>query len=304
MLLSPIIFIGGKGGVGKSTLSSSLALHLSKNKKVLLISTDPAHNLNDIFGLSYCKHTNQIHPRLSLKQINPKEEVLLYTQQIAKKIKSLVGAHHYEMIDHYYKSAAENGITQESALFDCLIKLITTELHLWDHIIIDTAPTGHTLRFFTLAQTLKTWSKILLGHQQKNEKLYDILGSQAENPLAVRLKERYECYRHFQSLLTDWHTTSVMLVLNPDSLSISETKRAISQLKKDKIPIHTIIINKILPQSHDAFFQKHYEIQSHYLSQIKKQFRGLDQWYIPYSGEDILKEDQLLALISHLFDTE
>ncbi|MCE3048717.1 ArsA family ATPase [Helicobacter kayseriensis] len=304
MLLNQIIFIGGKGGVGKSTISSSLALNLSlQNKKTLLISTDPAHNLNDIFSIPYATQISQINPYLSIQQIIPQEEALSYMQEIAQKTKKFLGAHHYELIDRYYKSAAQNGITQESALFDKLVKLITHSQAQWDHIIIDTAPTGHTLRFFTLAQTLKTWSKTMLGYQQKNNHLYHILGSPSyeNNSLQQHLEERYQIYQAFQSILTHPQKTSIIFALTPDLLSIHETQRAIEEIQKDKIHIHALAINKILPPSHDPFFKKRYEIQEKYLSQIQQKFSQFPQWFIHHLKEDILEQKHILSLLLPLF---
>lgn len=305
MLLSQIVFVGGKGGVGKSTISSSLAFNLSlMGKKTLLVSTDPAHNLSDIFGFSFSQASIAITSHLSLHQIDPKQEVIAYTQSIAKEAKTLIGAHHYEMIDRYYKSASENAITQESALFDALVRIIVKERDQWDYIVIDTAPTGHTLRFFTLAQTLKTWSKTMLGYQKKSSHLYDILGSGAieNNSLIKRLEQRYEIYNEFQTILMDSQQTSVVFVLNPDLLSINETQRAIDELKKEKIHIHALAINKIFPQSKDDFLQKRYKIQEAYLNQIRRDFCEFSLWEIPYFGDDILEQNQLLALLSPLFD--
>lgn len=304
MLLNKIIFVGGKGGVGKSTISSSLALNLSlQHKKTLLISTDPAHNLNDIFSIPYTTQISQINPYLSIQQIIPQEEAISYTQAIAQKTKKFLGAHHYELIDRYYKSAAQNGMTQESALFDRLVKLITTNQVHWDHIIIDTAPTGHTLRFFTLAQTLKTWSKTILKYQQKNTHLYNILGSslQENNSLQQYLEDRYQTYETFQSILTHPQKTSIIFVLTPDLLSIHETQRALEEIQKDKIHIHALAINKILPSSHDPFFKKRYQIQEKYLSQIQQQFSQFPQWLLHHLDEDILEQKQILSLLLPLF---
>ncbi|WP_027326697.1 ArsA family ATPase [Helicobacter pametensis] len=303
MLLNQIIFVGGKGGVGKSTISSSLALHLSlKNKKTLLISTDPAHNLSDIFNLPYSQSSIWINPCLFLRQIDPKQEVITYTQNIAKDAKKLIGAHHYEMIDRYYKSASENGMTQESALFDSLVRIIALDQDQWDHIVIDTAPTGHTLRFFTLAQTLKTWSKTLLGYQKKNSYLYDILGSPSleNHSIIQRLEERYKLYHQFQSILTNPQKTSIIFTLNPDLLSINETKRALLELQRDKIHIYALAINKIFPSSSDSFLQKRYAIQAHYLEKIYQDFSAFIHWKIPYLDKDITKEEQILSLLSHI----
>lgn len=304
MLLNKIIFVGGKGGVGKSSISSSLACHLSKEKKqTLLISTDPAHNLCDLFNLKTQNVITPIKSSLYVLEIDPYVEVQNYIQEVAKHTKTLVGAHSYEMIDQYYKSAASNGNTQESALFDRLISIITQDFDKWDHIIIDTAPTGHTLRLFTLAQNLNQWSKFLIQEQNKKQKLEgmlseDIIGTTTSNPLLERLKARQAKYHHFQDILT--HSSSIIFVLNPDLLSIQESKRAIEQLQESHIKLHALAINKIAPASQEDFFQNRHIIQQKYLEEINALFKDFNKWYIPLLDEDIRQEEQLLKLLNSI----
>lgn len=301
-MLSKIIFVGGKGGVGKSTISSSLACNLSsQQKKTLLISTDPAHNLSDLFQVQFSNTAVLLNPMLSVLEIDPIKEAKAYTQTIAQDNKAFVGAHSYEMIDRYYKSACENGITQESALFDRLIHIITEQIHQWDHIIIDTAPTGHTLRLFTLAQTLKAWSKTLLRYQQKNTHLQSILDAPSINhKLLDKLEVRYQKYTEFQSILQNPKLCSIIFVLNPDYLSIEETKRAMESL--DHIHIHALAINKIAPPSSEEFFKNRYEIQRQYLQKISDYFGEIKKWYISLLDQDILCEHQLKELLKGFFD--
>lgn len=299
-MLNKIVFVGGKGGVGKSTISSSLACNLSaQGKKTLLISTDPAHNLSDLFQVQFSNSITLLKPTLSVLEIDPIKEARNYTQEIAKDNKAFVGAHSYEMIDRYYKSACENGITQESALFDRLVHIITEQIDQWDHILIDTAPTGHTLRLFTLAQTLKTWSKSLLKHQQKNVHLQSILDTPSANhKLLDKLEARYQKYTQFQNILHS--QASIIFVLNPDYLSIQETKRAIENL--ENIKIYALAINKIAPSSSEEFFKNRFELQNQYLKMISDYFGEIKKWYIPLLDQDILKECQIKELLKGIFD--
>ncbi|WP_305862477.1 ArsA family ATPase [Helicobacter cholecystus] len=301
-MFSQIIFVGGKGGVGKSTISSSLACNLSsQGKKTLLISTDPAHNLSDLFQVQLSNSILSLNPQLSILEIDPIKEAKHYTQKIAKENKAFVGASSYEMLDRYYKSASENATTQESALFDRLISLITQELSSWDHFIIDTAPTGHTLRLFTLAQTLKTWSKTLLKYQQKNMHFQNILDTPStHHKLLNKLQDRYEKYAKFQGILQDPKLCSIVFVLNPDYLCIEETKRAIALLQN--IQVHALAINKIAPLGSESFFENRYKIQEKYLQRIRSEFHHYKQWNIPLLDCDILQETQIKGLLEEIFE--
>lgn len=298
---SKIIFVGGKGGVGKSTIASSLACNLcTKDKKILLISTDPAHNLSDLFQIKLSNNITPLDKNLSVLEIDPKKEAQNYIKEISRNNKAFVSPNSYEMLDKYYQSAMENGITQESALFDKLINLTIDALDSWDHIIIDTAPTGHTLRLFTLANTLKTWNKTILKNQQKNIHLENILGTpQSDENLLNRLEMRYKKYTAFQNLLQDKKSCGIVFVLNPDFLSIEETNRAIQSLSK--IDIKALAINKIAPLSKEDFFYNRYKIQEKYLEKINKIFKKYTKWYIPLLDKDILQKNQIQNLLEHIF---
>ncbi|MDE7217677.1 MAG: arsenical pump-driving ATPase GET3, partial [Helicobacter sp.] len=117
-MLPPILFVGGKGGVGKSTMSSALACLLARDSKTLLVSTDPAHSLSDIFEVAPSSQTQQVHDNLFVREIDPLAEVKAYAAQVAKDAKQFISAASYSLLESYYDNVAQSGVAQESALFD------------------------------------------------------------------------------------------------------------------------------------------------------------------------------------------
>ncbi|TDJ80912.1 ArsA family ATPase [Campylobacter volucris] len=298
MIFPRVVFVGGKGGVGKSTMSSSIAKMLSlSGKKVLLISTDPAHNLKDIFDI---EKNNQFNTNLQILELNPQKEAKEYVENVSKATKELISPNSYEMLDNYYKIVKESAIAQESAMFDKLIKIISEDTN-FDHIIIDTAPTGHTLRLFKMPKNLKIWSELLLKQREKNSNLQNIIGNiEGKDILKDNLENRHLRYSKFLNILKDNHQCAILLVLNLEKLPINETLRAIEELQIENITPFAIIINKIPPNSNDEFFKTRFEISLQNLKLARKLFKDFNILEIPLYNKDISSEVDLEFIIKHI----
>lgn len=298
MIFPRVVFVGGKGGVGKSTMSSSIAKMLSlSGKKVLLISTDPAHNLKDIFDI---EKNNQFNANLQILELNPQKEVKEYVKNVSKATKELISPNSYEMLDNYYKIVKESAIAQESAMFDKLIKIISEDTN-FDHIIIDTAPTGHTLRLFKMPKNLKIWSELLLKQREKNSNLQNIIGNiEGKDILKDNLENRHLRYSKFLNILKDNSQCAILLVLNLEKLPINETLRAIEELQIENITPFAIIINKIPPNSNDEFFKTRFEISLQNLKLARKLFKDFNILEIPLYNKDISSEVDLEFIIKHI----
>ncbi|MBF7068820.1 ArsA family ATPase [Campylobacter volucris] len=298
MIFPRVVFVGGKGGVGKSTMSSSIAKMLSlSGKKVLLISTDPAHNLKDIFDI---EKNNQFNTNLQILELNPQKEAKEYVENVSKATKELISPNSYEMLDNYYKIVKESAIAQESAMFDKLIKIISDDTN-FDHIIIDTAPTGHTLRLFKMPKNLKIWSELLLKQREKNSNLQNIIGNiEGKDILKDNLENRHLRYSKFLNILKDNHQCAILLVLNLEKLPINETLRAIEELQIENITPFAIIINKIPPNSNDEFFKIRFEISLQNLKLARKLFKDFNILEIPLYNKDISSEVDLEFIIKHI----
>ncbi len=166
-----ILFIGGKGGVGKSTSASAIAWKLAAaGKKTLLISTDPAHNLGDIFSVKIGGEARRIVPNLYALEIDPEYETTKYINSVKANIKGVV---HSSMADEVYRqldTAKASPGADEAALFDKLISIIIEGSEDYDHLVFDTAPTGHTIRLLTLPELMGVWIEGMLKKRKKQMK--------------------------------------------------------------------------------------------------------------------------------------
>ncbi|MGD6832965.1 ArsA family ATPase [Sutcliffiella halmapala] len=287
-----VMFVGGKGGVGKSTTASAIALKLSnEHKKVLLVSTDPAHNVGDIFHVCLKDTTLRINDHLSLFEINPQTESKRYISEVKNNIKGLVKA---TMLNEVYRQidlASATPGADEAALFDKITSIILDELNNYDHIIFDTAPTGHTIRLLTLPELMNVWISGLLEKRRKVQDNYTQLlndGEPIEDPIFEKLQARKQKFAKVRDVLLDSAITEYTFVLNAERLPIIETEKAIAVLEKNDILVSTIIVNKVIPSHADGNFMKNRrDNEAQYLQQITHKFQKQEIIHIPLFEHDI-----------------
>lgn len=302
-----IIFVGGKGGVGKSTTSAALALQLAQSgKKTLLISTDPAHNIGHIFGLKIGGKQTKISEHLYSIEIDPTYETEQYIQSVKDNIKGVVQSTMMEEVHRQLDTAASSPGADEAALFDKLISIMIEKSNTFDHIVFDTAPTGHTIRLLSLPELMGVWIEGLLEKRQKTKKNYSQLlndGEPIEDPIFDVLKERQRRFRKARELMLDDAITEFIFVLNPEQLPIVETKEAIQLLAQYDLHVKTLIVNRILPEADEGtFFRDRKKLERRYLQQIKDEFTEQHLWFVPFFAHDITTISELEEFATYVTD--
>lgn len=295
-----IVFVGGKGGVGKSTTAAAIALaSAEKGVKTLLVSTDPAHNIGDIFRMTIGGQTKQVAKHLFALEINPEIETTRYIQTVKKTIRHVVQAHMMEEVHRQLDTAKASPGAEEAALFDKLITILLEESMNFDKIIIDTAPTGHTVRLLSLPEIMGVWIEGLLEKRRLANENYSRLmhdGEPVDDPIYAALQVRQERFKKARHLLLDNEQTGFVFVLNPERLPILETKKAIALLGQYGLFVSTIIINKRLPKEvSGSFMEARKQHEAGYLRTIEAEFQAQKKIYIPLFSQDIIHEQQLRA---------
>lgn len=287
-----IVFFGGKGGVGKSTISAAYARNQAQSgKETLLVSTDPAHNTGDIFSRTIGDHITRIEAGLSALEINPEKEAAQYIEQVKNNLKGLVRANRVEEVHRHIDAAAASPGAEEAALFDRIVSLILDEQKRYDKIVFDTAPTGHTIRLLVLPELMSVWIEGMISRREKYRKDYVRWlgeGEAEDDPIYDILNERRRRFAEVRDILLDHQTVGFAFVLNPEQLPVLETKKAVETLERHHLHTDTIIVNKVLPREADgAFLQKRKAREKVYLEKINHDFSKYERVEVPLLPEDV-----------------
>ena len=227
---------------------------------------------------------------------------------IQQKTLDLVSAVIVDEIKRQIEIAYMSPGAEEAAIFDKFVELMESAGDVYDAIVFDTAPTGHTLRLLTLPEILGVWIEQLIEKRQKAMHLMK-MAARYDSYLADRIKEdpilgtltaRKEKFALARDLLTDASLTGFFFVLNAEKLSILETARAVGLLVKHGISIGGIVINKVIPPEAGTFFEKRRTAQEEYLAEIDGLFPSYSRVRLPLLDSDIRGVEQLESMAVEL----
>lgn len=258
--MTKYIFFSGKGGVGKTTMAATTAVHYADSgKKALIISTDPASNLSDIFEVSIGHKITEITSNLYAMEIDPDAAVGDYRERVLGPMRGVMPEDVLAVLEEQFRSAC----TIEIASFDRFTDFLTNQD--FDLIIFDTAPTGHTIRLLELPVD---WSK----HIEESAKGS---GQTCIGPVSS-IQGAKEKYDRAIAAMRDGEITVFNLIAKPESTPVKETIRAHHELKELGINNFHIIVNGILPEE---------EAEKGYFGKVldsQKKYMGILESALPY----------------------
>jgi arsenite-transporting ATPase len=294
-----VLFFGGKGGVGKTTCASAMALTASRSgKRVLLVSTDPAHSTSDMFERPIGPEPVELLPNLHGLEIDGEFESQRYVANVKEQIRGLFGHHILKEATRQIDLAASMPGAEEMALFDRIGGLIRGEDDRFDLIVFDTAPTGHTLRLIRMPELMEAWIRAL---SKSRHAMLGIEQDDATDPVMLKLAERLENLREFRARLLSPRISAFVLVLVAERLPIEETARAIEQLKEAGVTIGGLVVNRVLPDSSpDPFLRSRHAQEVIYLDEIEKRFKSFARVRVPQLPSDVHGVTTLELLAGHL----
>ena len=295
-LLSKIpqfLFFTGKGGVGKTSMSCAISVALAdEGKKVLLISTDPASNLDEVLNTelsSTPKAVNDVN-NLFAMNINPVVAANEYKEKMVGPYRGVLPPEAIEQMEEQLSGAC----TVEIAGFNEFSKYVGDEdiVSSYDHIILDTAPTGHTLRLLALPSA---WNDFIADNQT---------GSSCLGPVSG-LAEYKKLYDNVVENLKDEEKTLLILVSRAEKLSLLEASNASDELKQQGMKNQHLVINGVFQSSDEDEISKAFSLKSdEAISSIPSNLQALENTKIGFYPNGVVGVESLRSIVDEEIASE
>lgn len=283
--LTKYMFYTGKGGVGKTSTACATAVTLADSgKKVLLISTDPASNLQDVFNTELNNKGVSIKevPNLVVANLDP-------VQAAAEYKETVIGPYRGKLPDAVLNNMEEQlsgSCTVEIAAFNEFSKFITDEeiQTKYDNIIFDTAPTGHTLRMLQLPSA---WDNFISENTHGASCLGQLSG----------LESQKEVYKKAVATLADGALTTLVLVSRPETAPLTEAERASVELAEIGVKNQMLIINGVMTSHDDKISESLFQKQQKALSDMPEKLKPIDTYLVPLRGYNVTGVENIRSLL-------
>jgi arsenite-transporting ATPase len=316
------VLYGGKGGVGKTTMAAATALASARDgTATLVVSTDPAHSLADTLDTTVPDEPARVREEIPLyaAEIDP-DQVLADTPFGEDSPHgALTGLPGGEAVDPFGGSMPGS---DEAAAVRLLVEYF--EDPRFDRVVVDTAPTGHTLRLLELPELLDSMvGKLLTLRERLGQsmgKLTDVFGDDVEDSAGgtEQLREFADRIERLRAALRDPDRTDFRVVMVPEELSVRESERLLDRLAEFEIPVGTIVVNRVMqdpaevteldtewlvaPNHTDCeFCERRWQVQQQALTRAQDIFRGHEVRRVPLFAEEV-RGEQLLRVVAACLD--
>ncbi len=283
--LTKYLFFTGKGGVGKTSTACAVALSLADDgKKIMLVSTDPASNLQDVFETELNNKGVQIKevPNLVVANFEPEAAAKEYRESVIAPYR---GKLPQAAIDNMEEQLS-GSCTVEISAFNEFSSMITDEKvsNEYDHIIFDTAPTGHTLRMLQLPSA---WSNFMNESSHGASCLGQLSG----------LESKREIYKGAMETLANKDKTTLVIISRPENTPLKEAERASSELQEIGVKNQILIVNGVLQKHDDKLSSAIYEKQQKALNNMPAKLKSIGTFEIPLRPYNITGLENVRALL-------
>lgn len=300
-----IILYTGKGGVGKTTAAAATALQSAKRgHKTLVISTDPAHSLRDSFDVEIGPEPKKIMKNLYAQEIDVFYSVDKYWGKLTGYIQSL-----------FNWMKVDDVLAEEFSIFPGMEE-VSCFLWVYSHfregdydvIIVDSAPTGETLRLLSLPDVARWWIVKVFPIERKLLKVVrPAVKVVSDMPLPEEetysaIEDLFEKLNSIHKTFSNPEITSIRLVLNLEKMVIKETQRAYTYLNLYGYNVDTVIVNRAMPKEIDhPYFKEWQEFQMNYREHVRELFSAIPIHEAPLFSKEVLGIDALLEFGDTLF---
>ncbi|HOJ70896.1 MAG TPA: ArsA family ATPase [Syntrophorhabdaceae bacterium] len=301
-----LLMVGGKGGVGKTTCASSIALKFAmEGKKVLLISSDPTPSLSDIFEITIGDREKKISNEYELYGLEISSDIVLarWKERFGPEIYEVISSFakvDYDFVDYV---GTAPGIEEEYML-NFIIELV--EGGKYDIVVWDTAPAGHTLRLLQLPHLflrhMEAATKFYMGIYDYFEKIKDAVRLRGSKRTLLEIISSWEALSekivHF---IRDRNKTKYIIVTIPEALGVRLTDRVIKEFSENNLLVENIIINHVVKDADCEFHMKRKKMQEYYMDMLENRYRDINMVTLYLSADEIKGVEKIKMVGGLLF---
>ncbi|MEM4281367.1 MAG: ArsA family ATPase [Candidatus Caldarchaeum sp.] len=314
------IFVGGKGGVGKTVSAGAMAAEIARQeKKVLLASLNPVHSLSSLFmqDLSGGTFKNvQGVEGLTAIEVEINDLIERYRSNMAARLKEFFKWAEIPINpDPFIQIATTNPAFQESAMFDKVMDIIVGEAEKYDVVVFDTAAVANAVRLIGLSKLYGLWlARMMQSRREAQEyrlrlsvRKEKVMEEIKKDPVVADLLSLYEKFTKSREALTDPSKTLFYFVTTPESLPISVVKRFINMVQAFNIPVGGIFVNMVLDRADvssdpTGYLRSKWEEQHHYLDIINRDLGEHVKGYIRMYPTEIRGLEALNNVIKDVYE--
>lgn len=315
-----ILFFGGKGGVGKTTVSAATALAMARaGRNVLLVSTDPAHNLGHLFERRIGPRPVKLTAGLDVMELDPAETVETHIAEVTQALYKLMPMALRPEVDKHMALSRDAPGMQEAAMLEKIAEVVEQGLKSHDLIVFDTAPSGHTARLMALPEMMSAWTEGLIRRRDRADKFAAVVNdlsrdsdadlggkyfkpdAEAEKESRIRqlLLRRRTRFSHLRDALADRERTAFVIVLAAERLPVLETIELHRQLERTGVNVAALIVNKRMPVGVNAFLDERHRQEELHLATLAQALSGIPRQDLQLAAQDVvgLKALESFALL-------
>lgn len=316
------VFFGGKGGVGKTTLASATALAAADNgAQVLVVSTDPAHNLGHLWDQQIGNDSVELYRSdsggtVTGLEIDPVSTARQHFATVAETVVKLMPEHLHGEVRRYFDSAERSPGAHEAALLERMAQIATAPRRSemadqgYDVMVFDTAPTGHTARLMELPGLMTAWTDGMLHRRRRSEKYAAALNAlpgtegdadpdeDRDSTIRRALEQRKLLFEKFTARLTDPAQTGFVMVTQGERMPVLETVDLYEQLSSARVEIIGAVANRRSPADQGEFLAARDRSEAEQVQWLRESLPQLPIFEVPWAPQDVRGAEALRELVA------
>ncbi|MFI0353227.1 ArsA family ATPase [Actinomadura sp. 9N407] len=317
-----VVFVGGKGGVGKTSIAAALALGRARaGARVLLVSTDPAHNLGHLWDRPVGDEPRRLADPWDLAsgagtgtagyvdglEIDPERTVEQHLAAVAGTMRRLLPERMHAPAARHLELARQAPGTHESAVLERIAEAVEFGEEAYDLTVFDTAPSGHTLRLLALPEQLTSWTEALLANRDRSERFSAALrglggGEETDRDAELRriLVRRRNRFSRLRDVVTDPARTGFVIVLTAELLPIAETMEVYEKLTGLDVDVAALVANRRSPADAGELLAQRRKQEDEHLVRLREQVPDVPLLDVPLLPGDLVGAEALAVLADRL----